>query len=98
MLCVICLCVKVIIAMICCDLCDFFLAWDSESAISIHSYVLQGLILLLFHFLRQQNFAAINPDHNGIYGGIANAAVNSEGCKRANFLWRGCTRFTCPGN
>ena len=29
-LCVICLCVKVIIAMICCDLCDFLLTWNSD--------------------------------------------------------------------
>ena len=41
--------------------------------------ILQYLIILLcivkvnlfLHFLRRQNFAAVNPDRNGIYGGIA---------------------------
>ena len=56
-LCVICLRVKVIIAMICRDLCDFLLTWNNDFAISIHFYVLSRLISFLFHFLRRHNFA-----------------------------------------
>ena len=29
------------------------------------------MVLLLFHFLRRQNFAAVTPDHDGIYCCIA---------------------------
>ena len=68
--CVICLCVKVNIAMICRDLCDFLTTRNNEFAISIHSLSIVNVNFFL-HFLRRQNFAAVNPDHNDIYGGIA---------------------------
>ena len=78
----ICLRVKVIIAMICydlcdflltwnSDLCDFLLTWNSDFAISITLLCIVKDNFIFISFSTTANFAAVNPDHESIYGGIA---------------------------